>query len=105
VLDGDDVVVTGLVGESGRWVWRSGRGVDGDDIQLGACGKESALESLRMRRDCRDLDTAVGRMVSLVGRFDQGHSLELQHTGHQWQQSSCRLSLRPVQRRSCQHCA
>ena len=105
MLDGDDVVVAGLVGESGRRVRGSGRGIDGDDVQLGACGEESALESLRVRRDCCDLDTAVGRMVSVVGRFEQGHSLELQHTGHQWQQSSCRLSLRPVQRRSCQHCA
>ena len=25
-----------------------------------------------MRRDCCDLDTAVGRMVSLVGRFKRG---------------------------------
>lgn len=75
MLNRDDVVVAGLIGESGRRVRGSGRGVDGDDVRLGACGEESALESLRVRRDCCDLDTAVGRMVRLLGRYGKGRSV------------------------------
>lgn len=71
MLERDDVVVAGLVGESGRRVWRSGSCVDGDYIEHRACSEEGALESLRVRRDGRDLDTVVGRMVSIESAWDR----------------------------------
>lgn len=60
VLEGDDVVVAGLVCEGGGRVRGSGGGVDCDDVELGAGCEEGAFEGLRVRCDCCDSDSVRG---------------------------------------------